>query len=199
MGTDRCLNLHLYAIMNIYHILVYLFTISEILLLILKRSGTSAKSKADQWSLTLFWLVIPLVLFFGDYFAEAGYGLPVAGEGLRYAGIGIFAVGFLVRWIAVFQLGNKFTVDVAITSGHTLKTNGLYKIVRHPSYFGLMLIITGVSFFMSNWLSSMVIIMPIFLATLYRIKVEETTLTAEFGQQYNNYKKRVKRLVPFVY
>lgn len=185
--------------MTIYHILVYLFTITEVLLLILKRSGSSAKNKADRWSLTVFWLVIPITFFAGDYIAEGGFGWPVAGGGLRGAGIVIFAIGFVVRWAAVLQLGNQFTVDVAITDNHTLKTNGLYKIVRHPSYFGLMLIIVGVSFFMSNWLSAIVIVVPIFLATLYRIKVEEITLIAEFGTQYQDYKKRVKKIVPFVY
>jgi protein-S-isoprenylcysteine O-methyltransferase Ste14 len=92
-----------------------------------------------------------------------------------------------------------FTVDVSIATTHTLKTSGLYKIVRHPSYLGLMLIITGLGLSDGSILSFIVVVASVFLAMNYRMAVEEQALIAEFGTQYEDYKKRVSRIVPWIY
>jgi protein-S-isoprenylcysteine O-methyltransferase Ste14 len=186
--------------MNIYTILISVFAISEVLLLILKRSKTaSAKSNEDRKSLLLFWITIPASFIVGGMIGQRGIGIQLDPSIYQNAGIIVFAIGFFIRWLSIFQLGSMFTVDVSISSTHILKTNGLYQIVRHPSYLGLMLIITGVSLFMCNLLSSVLIISLIFLVTNYRISVEEKALTSEFGSQYVDYKKRVKKIVPFIY
>jgi protein-S-isoprenylcysteine O-methyltransferase Ste14 len=108
-------------------------------------------------------------------------------------------LGFIVRWIAIIQLGRMFTVDVAISSAHQLKTNGLYSIVRHPTYLGLLLIIAGLGFLTNDVLYCTIIIVPTFFALNYRISVEEKALTGEFGDQYKDYKKRVKKIIPLIY
>jgi len=114
-------------------------------------------------------------------------------------GIALAIVGFIIRWTAIIQLGKMFTVDVAINNQHQLKTNGLYQIVRHPSYTGLMLIICGIAVCMSNYLACAVIIIPIFLALNYRINVEEKALLEAFGYDYEQYRKTTARLIPGIY
>src|SRR6202000_316291 len=137
--------------MYIHKYLLLLFTLSEVLLLVSKRSKTaSTKNRDDRMSLLLFWITIPVCFGMGDMIAEQSIGLPIDGHILKNAGIVVFIIGFVIRWISIFQLGKMFTVDVSISSAHILKTDGLYKIVRHPSYLGLLLIIGGISFFMSN-------------------------------------------------
>ena len=92
-----------------------------------------------------------------------------------------------------------FTVDVAIANEHTLKTNGLYKVVRHPSYLGLILIIAGLGLCLNSWLSFIIMFVPTFIAISYRIAIEEKALIEEFGDQYTQYKSKVKRLIPGIY
>jgi len=185
--------------MSVHRILILLFGISEVLLFILKRSkSSSTKSRADRLSLLLFWITIPACLTLGGVIAENHIGLPADAD-WDNAGIVVFVVGFIIRWVSIVQLGSMFTVDVSISSTHTLKTDGLYQLVRHPSYLGLVLIMAGISLFMSNGLSSMMVVVSIFLVTNYRINVEEKALTAEFGGQYADYKKRVRKIVPWVY
>ena len=111
----------------------------------------------------------------------------------------ICILGFAIRWTAVIQLGKMFTVDVTITDKHNLKTTGLYKIVRHPSYLGLIMIITGLALCTDSMLSFLVILIPSFWAINHRIKVEEQVLLAEFGEQYINYKKRVSKIIPGIF
>jgi protein-S-isoprenylcysteine O-methyltransferase Ste14 len=97
------------------------------------------------------------------------------------------------------QLKKAFTVDVAINQNHELKTDGLYKTVRHPSYFGLLLILSGLSIGMNSLLSFLVITLPVFLAISYRIYVEEVVLLEEFGAKYEEYRKATKKLIPYIY
>src|SRR5260221_5426582 len=60
------------------------------------------------------------------------------GHTIRWLGIGLFAAGGLVRLWPVFVLGDRFSGLVAIQPGHTLVNSGIYGVIRHPSYLGLL-------------------------------------------------------------
>jgi protein-S-isoprenylcysteine O-methyltransferase Ste14 len=90
-------------------------------------------------------------------------------------------------------------VDVAINKVHQLKTDGLYKIVRHPSYLGLIMILGGFSLVMNSLPSILVVTVPVSAAILYRISVEERVLNEEFGDVYLDYKKNTRKIIPFIY
>lgn len=186
--------------MSPHSYLQILFLISEVALLLLKRSKSkSIKTSADKRSLLFLWLAIVGCMVAGPFLA-AYHAWPLGDKHFFvYTGMAIAIIGFIVRWIAIYQLGKMFTVDVAITDEHMLKTNGLYNMVRHPSYLGLMLIIIGLSICLNNWLSLLIMIIPTWIALNYRINVEEKALTAEFGDQYTSYKNRVKKIIPFIY
>src|SRR5216684_4335814 len=60
------------------------------------------------------------------------------GHTIRWLGVVLFAAGGALRIWPVFVLGRRFSGLVAIQPGHTLVTTGIYGIVRHPSYLGLL-------------------------------------------------------------
>src|SRR5262249_37316679 len=60
------------------------------------------------------------------------------GEPMRWLGVVLFAAGGTLRLWPVFVLGPRFSGLVAIQPGHTLVTHGVYGIIRHPSYLGLL-------------------------------------------------------------
>jgi protein-S-isoprenylcysteine O-methyltransferase Ste14 len=184
--------------MNIHFYLAILFGLSEIALLISKRSKKAVnKSSPDKRSLLILWVTIPVFLTAGGF--ASVYNAWEIHYPLNTIAYSVIAAGLLIRWIAIIQLGRMFTVDVAISDVHALKTNGLYRVVRHPSYLGLMLIIIGFALDYNNFLSFFITVIPIFLALNYRISVEEQALTEAFGEQYITYKKSVARLIPFIY
>lgn len=76
---------------------------------------------------------------------------------------------------------------------------GLYKFLRHPSYTGSLLSFLGLGLSFSNWLSTIIIFVPIFFVFTYRIKIEEKALINNFGDKYINYSKSTKRLIPLIY
>lgn len=181
-----------------YIYLCSLFTGSELLLLLSRRAKSEGRrNRRDKSSLLLLWITIPVCLTCGGFASaiEAGH----IAYNLKTIAVIIVITGLLTRWAAIVQLGNLFTVDVAIAESHTLKTNGLYRIVRHPSYLGLLLIIIGFAVYFNNIFSLVIVIVPFALAMNYRIRVEEKALTEAFGEQYNNYKKDTARIIPWIY
>ncbi|HLY71047.1 MAG TPA: isoprenylcysteine carboxylmethyltransferase family protein [Puia sp.] len=185
------------ASLNIYFILV--FSLSEIILLVIKRSKrSSVKSRNDRKSLLFLWITITSSLTIAYAFSWNQIRMSGRPTTLEIFGIVMFILGFVIRWIAIFQLGRMFTVDVSIANNHVLKTNGLYSMVRHPSYLGLLLILAGLSFLLNNLITS-VIILPIFTAIIYRISIEEKELLTEFGNQYRLYIYKIKKIIPLIY
>lgn len=183
-----------------YYDITIAFGLSEVLLAVVKRSkNTHVKSKADKKSMLILWLCITGGLGLGGFapgFIDLNFP---ATAWVQKAGLVVVCIGFIIRWIAILQLGKMFTVDVSINSQHRLKTTGLYSIVRHPSYLGLLLILLGAGLFTGSVLSLFIVFVPSLLALIYRMQVEENALIAEFGAEYLDYKSKVARIIPGLY
>jgi protein-S-isoprenylcysteine O-methyltransferase Ste14 len=105
----------------------------------------------------------------------------------------------MIRFAAIRTLGKFFTVDLAIKNDHRLIKNGLYKYIRHPSYTGSLLSFLGLGFSLNNWISLIVIFIPVLISFIYRIHIEEKLLIAQIGLAYTDYMKQTKRLIPLIY
>ncbi len=81
---------------------------------------------------------------------------------------------------------------------HELITHGLYRHVRHPLYFGVLLGLMGVPVYAPSARGFLVmcVLIPIFLN---RIRMEEAMLTETFGDAYVGYRKVTRKLIPFIY
>jgi len=76
--------------------------------------------------------------------------------------------------------------------------SGLYRIVRHPSYLGLIVFVE-IGIHSGNRISFVVLVVPTTAALIYRIQVEEQALQEAFGEEYAQYSRVTKRLVPGVH
>ena len=181
-------------------ILVALFPVSEVALAMLKRSTPTASSVQDRGSMGVLWSVISIVVVAAIILrsvAAARMHLPTS---LRLSLVlCLLGGGLALRWAAILTLGRLFTVDVAVQRGHALLDTGLYRYVRHPSYTGLLLAFAGLGVFFVNWLSLAILLVPIGLALVNRMRIEEAALHQAFGPAYAEYCARTKRLVPGVY
>jgi protein-S-isoprenylcysteine O-methyltransferase Ste14 len=176
------------------------FMVSEGLLVITKHSGRkSTEARNDRGSLILLWVAITIGLTAGFRMARGPYpAWHVIDYVIATCGIAIAIPGFVIRWASVIQLKRGFTVDVSISKSHELKTDGLYRTVRHPSYFGLLLIMTGEAISMVSLISFVCVVLPVSLAIMYRISLEEKILKDHFGEAYTDYSRRTKRIIPFL-
>lgn len=182
--------------MIILYGVAFAFFLSELALLIMKRSGGgSSPRKGERFSLVLLWIAIPGSLTAAFFLGHHG-DWTIYHWARALAGISLFVAGVVLRWKAILQLKHFFTVDVALSAGHQLITTGLYRRVRHPSYSGLLLMMTGLGLAMNDSFSFMAAVLPFLIALLYRIRVEERMMEKEFGEHYRVYAGRTARLFP---
>ena len=122
----------------------------------------------------------------------------IDGDAVRYLGLALFVVGSVLRVGAVFVLGRRFSGLVAIQEGHELVTGGLYRVIRHPSYLGLLLGLFGWALVFRSAIGVLVslLLLPPLVA---RMNSEEALLESEFGERYSDYRRRTWRLLPFLY
>jgi protein-S-isoprenylcysteine O-methyltransferase len=116
-----------------------------------------------------------------------------------FSGVALFVTGLLLRWWAIVTLGRFFTVDVTIELDHQLIDRGPFRVVRHPSYTGVLLAFVGLALTLGNWVALLVILVPIGAAFVHRMNVEENALSNALGREYTDYMRHTKRLVPFIY
>lgn len=179
--------------------LSYLFLFSELVLLFKRHSGSkTAVKQNDRGSLILLWVTIALGLTAGFSLAKYSYWHLINFVSAS-AGMIMIIGGLAIRWTSIIQLNKAFTVNVAVNRDHALKTDGIYSVIRHPSYSGLLLFMTGEALAMNTLASMAAVILPVGIAIHYRIHVEEKLLEGEFGDEYRNYRKITRRLIPYLY
>lgn len=177
----------------------FLFLLIELILNLHRRSVSgSGTRQADKGSLSLIWITITVCLTLGFNLGEHGKW-SVADNFIGIAGILLYCSGLVVRLMAVRQLSEAFTVDVAYKEGQKLRTEGVYRLVRHPSYLGGLMTIMGISMGMGTLLSIIVVTVPVFLAFNYRMIVEEKLLLDSFGDSYREYQSKTRRIIPYIY
>ena len=115
-----------------------------------------------------------------------------------WLGVVLFAAGGALRIWPVFVLGHRFSGLVAIQPGHRLVTTGLYGVVRHPSYLGLLVNSLGRALAFRSGVGVLLtaLLVPPLVA---RIRAEERLLRSQFGGEYEAYRSRTSRLIPGVY
>jgi protein-S-isoprenylcysteine O-methyltransferase Ste14 len=173
---------------------------SEILLSITRRGRSKTGEKQDRSTLRVIWIVIMASVTAGVFVAGNWYpGTLPNGRELAVAGVVLFTAGLIIRWWAIVTLGRFFTVDVTIEKDHELVERGPFRLVRHPSYTGVLLAFVGWALTLRNWGAILVVLVPIFVAFVRRMNVEEEALARALGERYREYMKRTKRLVPFIY
>jgi protein-S-isoprenylcysteine O-methyltransferase Ste14 len=115
-----------------------------------------------------------------------------------YLGIVLIVVGIIVRQWAIFTLGRFFTLTVGIQKNQKVVDYGPYRFIRHPSYLGLLIALLGIGVALQSWEGVLAIMVISGLAIGYRIYIEEKVMVLELGDEYVQYMKRTKRLIPYV-
>jgi protein-S-isoprenylcysteine O-methyltransferase Ste14 len=164
------------------------------------RSRPAQGEKADRGSM----MVIMLAGWIGMVGAFMVAGIPafmitIGQKTWFVAGLAALLGGRLLRRHCWRMLGKHFTGDVKASADQPVIEEGVYRWVRHPSYSGGMLMYLGTGLALTNWMSALIITIAGGAAYLYRVRVEEQALQANLGSRYQEYMRRTKRFVPFVF
>ncbi len=128
---------------------------------------------------------------------EAGLFERDVSEFVSWLGAGLGILGLLVGGLSFRALGRNFRVFAAPRRSGTLVTSGIYSLVRHPMYTGVIVGLGGYVLMFGSLYS-----IPLWIAvtTLYTVKSikEERIIEAKFPE-YREYRKNTWRLIPYVF
>ena len=155
------------------------------------------EDRSNRWVIAAFGLIGLLVAFLPAYADRKGFWI-LDGEVIRWIGVGLFAVGGALRIWPVFVLGPRFSGLVAIQPGHTLVTTGIYGTVRNPSYLGLLVNSLGWAFAFRSGVG-LLLTAALIPPLVARMNAEEALLRTAFGDEYEAYRARTWRLIPWLY
>lgn len=156
-------------------------------------------TNVDRFSLMTLRVCITLGILLALFATRAttiGFGSsPVA----AWFGIALMWTGIALRWCSFRTLGGYFTFSVMTSTDQPVIASGPYRLLRHPSYAGLLLYFAGVGIAFGNWLSLISLLVLPLIGLVYRIHVEENALSTALGANYTTYASRRKRIIPFVW
>ena len=140
----------------------------------------------------IYWLWVPLPLVVP----------PSAAPILAVAGLVLFVAGALFIVWARHTLGRMWGIStsrqVKLLPDHRLIDGGPYALIRHPMYFGWWVALLGALLIYHTWILVLLLVMS--LAVFYRrARLEEATLGARFGAEWQAYVKRTRFLIPFIH
>ena len=143
--------------------------------------GSTARDRGTRNMLVIGWLgaFIAALWLAGQFGPASTWRL---GRWHVAAGLIVMWIGIAIRIWAVVVLGSAFRTTVEVDAGQQLVDRGPYRLVRHPSYTGILLIAVGYGLTLGNWLSSVILLVIPLGTMLRRIAVEEATLTEVIGQ-----------------
>jgi protein-S-isoprenylcysteine O-methyltransferase Ste14 len=155
------------------------------------------EDRGNRWVIAVFVIIGFLNAYLPAYTDRKGLW-TIDGDTIRWLGVALFAAGGALRIWPVFVLGHRFSGLVAIQPEHSLVTSGIYGVIRHPSYLGLLINSLGWSLAFRSGvgvLLTLLLIPPL----LARINAEENLLRSKFGDEYDAYRSQTWRLIPGIY
>jgi protein-S-isoprenylcysteine O-methyltransferase Ste14 len=132
-----------------------------------------------------FGLIIMLALFPDDINVDPA---------LEYSGIAMLAVGLVLLFAGFKGLGKSLTANPVPNEEGVLVTTGVYSIVRHPIYLGLLIITLGLVVSSGVW-SQIIVWAALVMLLTYKMRWEETLLSKKY-KGYAQYMATVPALIP---
>lgn len=109
------------------------------------------------------------------------------------------AAGIALRVWAMRVLGAHFHAVVALGEGQVVVARGPYRVLRHPSYAGVLVVLLGLAIITGSAAGTVASVLLVVPAYLHRIAQEEELLIRERGGDYEELRVRTWRLVPWLY
>jgi protein-S-isoprenylcysteine O-methyltransferase Ste14 len=154
--------------------------------------------KRQHYAVMLLQVFSILLVLSSPYFDRRNILTIGSADLLRYAGLVLYAAGFLLMHWTEAYLGRQFSVEVTIQKDHELLTGGPFKYIRHPRYLGIIIFSIGIALIFISWIGLSLSLL-ILLVLLWRISDEEKLMMDGFGTKWEDYSNSTKKLIPFIY
>ncbi len=169
---------------------------------LLRERGASRDSSRDRGSTFTVLMILGIGIALGLNMSQIVPQFNITTLFVAFFALGIAMIfgGMTFRLWSIQTLGRFFRTRVMIQEQHQFITAGPYKYLRNPSYTGVVVLLTGFGFALGNWISVLVFCATGIIAYAWRIsRVEEPALAAQFGPEFQDYKKRTWALIPYIW
>jgi protein-S-isoprenylcysteine O-methyltransferase Ste14 len=154
-----------------------------------------------QLVMILIGIVLGIVLFRYLWIPFSQLPEPAL-TGLRIAGLVLYIGGFAFMMWARTTLGRNWGISTSLKAklqaDHELVQHGPYKVVRHPMYFGALVLSVGAVLVYPMWVILILAVSMMFSLTM-RARREEAVLAERFGKAWEDYKMRTRFLIPYLF
>jgi protein-S-isoprenylcysteine O-methyltransferase Ste14 len=163
------------------------------------RTGMWRRSAAIRIA---FVIVIFLLIHFGiisGVFLRSfwlTYGVSPLSPFVAAIGVLVCAAGIAFAVWARIYLGRNWGMPMTLRQDHELVTSGPYTLVRHPIYTGFLLAMLGSA--LADGLGWLLFFVFAGIYFIYSAKVEEKMMIKQFPNEYPDYMKRTKLIVPYL-
>jgi len=130
----------------------------------------------------------------GRWWSPIPLGVPVL-----VAGVALAILGEAIRVRALLELADNFSYVPEVRTGHRLVTSGPYRFVRHPLYLGLLVYFAGIGLVLRDLLMTILILAYVGATVSLRMRREEAELRARFGERFEEWRRRTRKLLPGLY
>ncbi|MGZ7135258.1 MAG: methyltransferase family protein [Methanobacterium sp.] len=183
----------------VFNLILVIWILSEIvgvtIIPRIRRKGVKIESR-DRISGSVIFASIFISIIISYYFAANSIAMLPGWT--YYIGISLMILGILLRQWSIWVLGRFFSGVVGVQENQKVIDRGPYAYVRHPSYTGALMILVGIGLAVQSWGAVITLIVLFAIAYGYRIYVEEKAMISQFGDEYIQYAKRTKRIIPFI-
>ncbi|MFI9381801.1 methyltransferase family protein [Kutzneria sp. NPDC052558] len=187
--------------MVVVWIVVALWALGEVGLQLtqLLRSGRTKTREWASYGGIMVTAVLAVVLAALIRRALPALDFPSRDTGWQVAITLLIVLGGGFRLWSIAMLGRYFRAVVHIQEDHHVVRSGPYRVLRHPSYTGLLVALLGIALLYGNWLSVVVFEALVIVGVLNRIRIEERVLLDGLGADYAAYMRETNRLIPGVW
>lgn len=172
--------------------IVGVWLVTELVLRLRRGNGPAA----GDWTLPFVWVMQVIGINVAFRLAHWGHGVLGGGAVPVIIGVVVGLSGLALRTWAIVTLGRFFRYVVVIQEDHRVVDQGPYRVVRHPSYAGILLILLGIGLALGTWPAIVAIVVIPLPGLVARIVVEERALVNALGDRYREYAARTRRIIP---
>ena len=163
-----------------------------------RKEAMSERRVTLQEKILLFLLllgmfILPLIYSASTWLDFANYSLP---SWAGWVGVVVMIGAILVFWRAHADLGLNWSPSLEICEKHELITRGIYGVIRHPMYASQWLWVIAQALLLQNWLAGIVNLIIFIPFYFMRVKAEEALMLDSFGEQYREYMKKTRAVLP---
>jgi protein-S-isoprenylcysteine O-methyltransferase Ste14 len=157
-----------------------------------KTPGATLVNRQSRWGLLLQFLAFT-ALWQGHFWMRT---LPAWRIALC---ILLFALASVLSWTSSRALAGQLRIDAALGTDHRLVRSGPYAVVRNPIYTSMLLVLCAMAIVTTPWRLFLIALALFVVGTEIRVRTEEKLLASRFGQEFEDYKRKVRAYVPLVY